>query len=75
MAEVIMELEDEAAVKVKERLELDEGLTFGVGLDVALNVGQITDDVISEFIQKYNSGGLRLDPTYYSFKTEDEELV
>ena len=75
MAEVIMELEDESGVKVKERLELDEGLTFGVGLDVALNVSHITDNVISEFIEKYNSGSLRLDPTYYSFKTEDPELA
>lgn len=75
MAEVMLELEEECAIKVQERLETDEGITFGIGLDVALNVDRISDNVISDFIQKYNSDALRLDPTLYSFKTEDEELI
>ena len=75
MAEVMMELEDEGSVKVQERVEIDEFIDFGIGLDVALNVDEITPDVIQNFIEQFNAGTLKLDETLYTFTTEDEELA
>lgn len=74
MAELMMELEEEGDVKVAEHVEIDTNIDFGVGLDVALNVDQITEDVISSFIKNYNKGTLELDSTMYAFKTGDEEF-
>ena len=42
MAEVIMELEEEETVKVKEHVELDSNSEFGVSLDIGLHVEKIT---------------------------------
>ena len=75
MAEFMMELEDEATVKVQERIEIDEFIDFGIGLDVALNVEEITVEVIENFINDFNTGKLELDDTLYSFTTEDEEMA
>ena len=74
MAEVMMELEEEGEVKVNEHAEIDNHLDFGIGLDVALNVDQITDEVITNFIEDFNGESLKLDPTMYAFRTEDEEF-
>lgn len=75
MAEVIMELEEEGEIKVKEHVEIDSNLDFGVGLDAALYVDKITDQVVTDFVIKYNDDTLELDDTLYSFQTEDEEIV
>lgn len=75
MAEVIVELEEEGDVKVKEHVELDKNIDFGIGLDVGLNVDEITHDVISRFIKGFNDDSLELDNTYYTFETEDEEVM
>lgn len=72
MAEIIMALEEEEAVRVKEHIEIDEETDFGVGLDVGLNLEEITPEVISQFIRDYNQGTLQLDETLYTFDTEDE---
>ncbi|EMR00950.1 hypothetical protein [Cesiribacter andamanensis] len=74
MAEVMMELEDEEAVKVQEHVYLDPNLDFGVGLDAALNVDTITPKVISRFIEQFNADTLELDETLYSFVEEEEDL-
>ncbi len=42
MAEVIMELEEEETVKVKEHVDLDPHAEFGVSLDAGLQVEKIT---------------------------------
>ena len=73
MAEVIMELEDEEAVKVKEHIELDTNSEFGISMDVGLQVEKITPKVIEKFIKEYNEDSLRLDETLYSFQTQDQE--
>lgn len=75
MAEVMMELEDEGTIKVQERVEIDEFIDFGIGLDVALNVEEISEKVIENFIKNFNADTLELDDTLYSFTTEDEELA
>ena len=75
MAEVMMELEEEEAVKVVEHIEVDPHLDYGIGLDVALNVEKITPEVIKKFIKDYNEDTLKLDKTHYSFQTEEDEAV
>lgn len=73
MAEVIMELEEDETVKVKEHVDMDENAEFGVSLDVGLHVERITDKIIEKFIRDFNEDTLKLDPTLYSYQTEDQE--
>ncbi len=71
MAEIMLELEEEEAVKVKEHIEIEKNFGVGVGLEVGLNVDEITDAVIEKFIEDFNSSTLILDPILYSFQTEE----
>lgn len=71
IAEVIMELEEEEAVKVKEHVDLDVNTDFGVALDVGLQREKITDAEIEKFIRDFNEDTLELDENLYSFQTED----
>ncbi len=73
MAEVIMELEEEDQVKVKEHVDIDTKIDFGIGLDAGLNVEKITPKVIGKFIKDFNEDTLLLDETLYSFQTENEK--
>jgi hypothetical protein len=73
MAEVIMELEEEETVKVKEHIELDSNSEFGVSMDIGLHLEKITPKSIEKFIKEYNEDSLKLDGTLYSFQTEDQE--
>jgi hypothetical protein len=67
IAEVVMELEDDEAVKVREHVNVNPEADFGIGLDVGLHLQEITDETINRFVQSFNSGALKLDPTMYSF--------
>lgn len=71
IAEVIMELEEEEAVKVKEHVDLDVNTDFGVALDVGLHRDTITSAEIEKFIRDFNEDNLDLDENFYSFQTED----
>ena len=73
MAEVIMTLEEEESVKVKEHVDLDSNTDFGISLDVGLHVEKITPKVIEKFIKDFNEDTLQLDDTLYSFQTQDQE--
>jgi len=73
MAEVILELEEDDAVKVKEHVEIDSNSAFGIALDVGLQVEKITPKFIEKFIKDYNEDNLKLDETLYSFQTQDQE--
>src|SRR5687768_10775940 len=73
MAEVIMSLEEEEAVKVKEHVDMDANADFGVSLDVGLHVEKITPKIIEKFIKDFNEDTLKLDDTLYSFQTQDQE--
>ncbi len=75
MAEVMMELEAEGDIRVSEFIEVDPHLNFGIGLDAALNVEEISESVISTFIRQFNDDTIKLDQTSYTFHTEDEEFV
>ena len=72
MAEVMMELEEEEAIKVQEHVEVDPDSDYGIGLDVGLNVDEVDSEVISTFISDYNSDSLQLDKKLYSFQHEHE---
>lgn len=71
IAEVIMELEEEEAVKVKEHVDLDPNTDLGVALDVGLHREKITASEIESFIKDFNEDNLSLDENLYSFQTED----
>lgn len=73
ITEVMLDLEEDEAVKVKEHIEIDPYIDFGIGLDVALNVEKIDDKVIRKFIEEYNEGTIKLDETLYAFQTEEED--
>ncbi len=75
IAEVIMDLEEADEVKVREHVDLDTTLDFGVGLDAGLHMEQINVRVIEKFIKDFNEGGLVIDSSLYSFQTEDEEAT
>jgi hypothetical protein len=74
MAEVILELEEDEAVKVQEHVEIDTNSEFGISLDIGLHREKINPQVIERFIKDYNEDSLVLDKTYYSFQTQDEEI-
>ena len=73
LEEIIEELEEEETIQVSEFLEIDESFEYGIGLDIALNVEEIDDEVITKFVNDFNGGTLQLDPTLYSFSNEEEE--
>ena len=73
MAEVILELEEEEAIKVKEHIDTDPHAEFGGSLDVGLHVETITPKIIEKFIKDYNEDSVRLDETLYTFQTQDQE--
>lgn len=75
MAEVMLELEEEEAVKVKEHVEIDPYLDHGIGLDVGLNIEKVTHEVIEKFIKDFNEDNLQLDTKMHAFHTEEDELV
>jgi hypothetical protein len=70
MAEIILELEEEEAVKVQEHVDEDTGNDLGIGLDIGLHVEKITPAIIARFVDQYKSGQLKLDPTLHSFQTK-----
>ncbi len=73
MEELIQEMEDEETIKVAEFVEIDMDFDFGIGIDAALNVDEITIDVIEKFISDFNNGTLKLDKTLYTFKDGFED--
>ncbi len=74
MAEVIVELEEDESVKVKEHVEIDRNADFGIGLDIGLHTDKITEKVIEKFIKDFNEDTLILDETHYTFQTHDETI-
>ncbi len=72
MAEVMMELEEEGEVKVKEHVDLDLHHDCGIGLDVGLHIEKVTPKIVESFIRDFNADKLILDPGLYSFQTKIE---
>ncbi|WP_373398664.1 hypothetical protein V8V91_02850 [Algoriphagus halophilus] len=74
ITEMIMEMEEEEAVKVQEFVDIDTHHDFGIGLDAALNVEFIDDKVIRKFIKEFNDDTITLDETMYAFQSEEEDI-
>lgn len=74
ITEIIMELEEEEAVKVQEFVDIDTHHDYGIGLDAALNVDFIDTKTIRKFIQEFNDDTLKLDDTLYAFQSEEEDV-
>lgn len=74
IAEMIDDLEEEEAVKVQEHVDMDHGGEFGIGLDIGLNVEEVSDKVINKFVKDFNEDNLHLDDTHYSFQSNEEEF-
>lgn len=74
ITEMILELEEEEEVKVQEFIDIDTNHDYGLGLDAALNVEFITDQVIEKFVKEFNEDTIVLDETLYAFQSEDEEF-
>ncbi|MCE7865016.1 MAG: hypothetical protein DYG99_15885 [Bacteroidetes bacterium CHB5] len=72
MAEILLELEEEEAIKVQEHLELDTDNPVGLGIDAGLNVPVISNDVMARFIASFRAGTLKLDPTLYNFQVSTD---
>lgn len=68
MAEILVELEEEEAIKVQEHIELDSDNPVGLGMDVGLNVPAISNEVIAKFISEFRAGTVKLDDALYSFQ-------
>jgi hypothetical protein len=73
IAEIIMELQEEGEIRVKEHVDVDTHLDLGIGLNIGLNVAAITSKVIEKFIVDFNEEALVLDDSLYSFETHQEE--
>jgi len=73
ITELIMEMEEEGTVKVQEFVDLDTHHDFGIGLDAALNIESIDEETLQKFVNSFNNDTLRLDDTFYTFQSEEEE--
>ena len=67
------EIEEAGEANVAESVEVDESFEYGVGLEAYLNVAEITESVIEDFISGFNSSTLKLDPVRYAFEGEEDE--
>ena len=72
LTEIIDEIEETETVKVQEHVEVDLESDYGIALDVCLNVEEVTDEVIENFIRNFKANTLSLDTTLYSFTSEEE---
>lgn len=74
MSEKMIEMEEDESVKVQEFVEVDPNISYGIGLDAALNLDEINDSEIKKFIKEFNDDTLNLDSTFYSFQMEEEDF-
>ncbi len=70
---LLAELEEDDYVRVQEFVQIDDTVEFGVSIDACLNVEEISNEVITKFVNEFNSGKLKLDDTEYSFADFEEE--
>jgi len=71
MAEIIIDLEEQDKIKVKEHVDEDREGKDVILIDVGLNLDKINSSTIESFIKNYTSGTIVLDNTYYSFQYEE----
>jgi hypothetical protein len=71
-AYAMYEIEEAGQANVAESVEIDTNFEFGLGLEAYLNVPEISEETINQFISDFNAGTLKLDPVAYSFESEDD---
>ncbi len=71
LEEVLDELSNDEDFGVQEFVEIGEETDQGVEINICLNVSEVTKDVISKFVDDFNSGKLELDDTVYSFPIDE----
>ncbi|MEX2594261.1 MAG: hypothetical protein WD426_15925 [Anditalea sp.] len=74
ITEIIMELEEAEEVKVQEFIDIDTYHDYGIGLDAALHVESIDDQIIAKFVKGFNEDTIKLDDTLYAYQSEEEEM-
>ncbi|WP_138475149.1 hypothetical protein [Dyadobacter bucti] len=73
LTEFIEEIEENEEITVREHVEIDNQFEYGIGLEVGLNKTEINEKTINDFIIRFNSGRIQLDPTLYSFTGSEDE--
>ena len=72
LEDIVAEIEDAGEIQVQEFVELDESVDYGIGINVCLNLLEVTDQDIEDFVDQINKDELELDPTAYSFDFDEE---
>lgn len=72
MEEYASELAKDEDFQVCEFIDFDEEVDFGVGMDISLNVPEITSEEIEKFVSAYKAGSYQSDKTFYSFDWTEE---
>jgi hypothetical protein len=70
LEEIASELAEEDDYSIQEFVDIEEEAEYGVALDVCLNVPEITDEVIGNFVTAFKTGTFQPDETFYSFELE-----
>ena len=73
IAERMFVLEEEDQLKVSESVEMDPDFEPGIGLTVALNVPEVSDEEIERFVKLYARGQFVPDDTLFSFQGEEDD--
>lgn len=69
---ILMEVEEEGMARVQESIDFDEEAGYGVSLNVCLNLPEVTEQAIDDFIKKFTANQLSLDKTEYDFELGEE---
>ncbi len=73
MEEFATELARDEDFQVCEYIDFDEDVTYGVSMDICLNMPEITTEVIEDFVSRYQQGTYQADKTFYAFDWEEGE--
>lgn len=72
LEEIVGEIEESGEVQVQEFVELDDSVEYGIGINVCLNLLEVTDADIEKFVKDHTNDTLELDTTAYSFDFDEE---
>ena len=59
---------------MREHVDMDRNVEFGISLDVGLHLEKIERKDIEKFVRDFNEDTISLDETLYSFQIQDEEV-
>lgn len=72
--EILDEIYEKNLVRVQETLELYEHESENmVGVEITLNVPELTDEIISKFVKDYNADTLMLDDELHTFSWDEDD--